>query len=203
MALHLWRQIFPSSISTLVDSDFAGCRLTRKSTTGMVQIIGEHAVKHTSNLQGATLSVSECEYYALTHSAAHCLGLKAYMMDVGFAMSLQIFSDSSAKALASRHGLGRTSATCADTLPVLEEKVKVKGAQNSAGILTKAACRETPEKTQKDVGTTTSRSTQQPERTQAGKFGQKIRQSCQGHVPMKSRDFGSAGMVRRFGTRME
>ena len=47
MALHLWRQTFPSSISTYVDSDFAVCRLTRKSTTGMVQMIGEHAVKHT------------------------------------------------------------------------------------------------------------------------------------------------------------
>ena len=72
---HLFRQTFPSSISTHVDSDFAGCRSTRKSTTGMVQMVGEHAVKHTSNLQDATgLNVSECEYCALTHGAAHGLG---------------------------------------------------------------------------------------------------------------------------------
>ena len=32
MALHLWRQTFPKYISTYVDSDFAGCRLTRRST---------------------------------------------------------------------------------------------------------------------------------------------------------------------------
>ena len=71
MALHLFRQNFPSSISTHVDSDFAGCRSTRKSTTGMVQMVGEHAVKHSSNLQGATgLNVSE-------HGAAHGLGLEA------------------------------------------------------------------------------------------------------------------------------
>ena len=75
MALHFFRQNFPSSISTYVDSDFAGCRSTRRSTTGMVQMVGEHVVKHTSNLQGATgFDVSECEYYALTHGAAHCLG---------------------------------------------------------------------------------------------------------------------------------
>ena len=66
MAQHLFRQTFPSSISTYVDIDFAGCRRTRRSTTGMVQMVGEHAVKHTSNLQGATrLNVSEREYYAL------------------------------------------------------------------------------------------------------------------------------------------
>ena len=63
MALHLFRQTFPSCISTYVDCDFAGCRSTRRSTTGMVQMVGEHVVKHTSNLQGATvLNVSECEY---------------------------------------------------------------------------------------------------------------------------------------------
>ena len=75
MALHLFRQTFPSSISTQVDSDFAGCRLTRKSTTGMVQTAGEHAVQHTSNLQGATwLNVSECEYNALAHGVSAWLG---------------------------------------------------------------------------------------------------------------------------------
>ena len=104
MALHMWRQTLPSSIPTYVDSDFAGCRLTRKSTTGMVQN-WRTCCEDTSNLQGATgLNVSECEYYALTHGAAHCLGLKAHMADLGFEMSLQIFSDSSAKAFASRRG---------------------------------------------------------------------------------------------------
>ena len=98
------RQTFPSSISIHVDSDFAGCRSTRRSTTSMVQMVSEHVVKHTSNLQGATgLNVSECEYDALTHGAAHGLGLKAYMADLVFDMSLQIFSDSSAaRAFASR-----------------------------------------------------------------------------------------------------
>ena len=52
MALHFLRQTCPKCISTYVDSDFAGCRSTRQSATGMVQIIGGHAVKHTSNLQG-------------------------------------------------------------------------------------------------------------------------------------------------------
>ena len=104
MAVHLFCQTFPRSISTYVDSDFAGCRPTRRTTTGMVQVVGEHVLKHTSNLQGATgLNLSECEYCALTHGAVRGLGLKTCTADLGFNMSLQIFSDSSAaKAFASR-----------------------------------------------------------------------------------------------------
>ena len=72
-------------------------------------MVGGHAVKHSSNLLGATgLNVSECEYYALTHGAAHGLGLRSYTTDLGFEMSLEILSDSSAaRAFASRRGLGR------------------------------------------------------------------------------------------------
>ena len=161
MALHLFRPTFPSSISTYVDSDFAGCRSTRRSTTGMVQMVGEHVVKHPSNLQGATgLNVSECEYYALTHGAAHGLGLKAYMADLGFDMSLHIFSDSSAaRAFASRRGLGRQRhvQTC---YLWLQERVaashltiqQVKTTQNPTDNLTKAASRETLERHREMIG---------------------------------------------------
>ena len=173
MALHLFRQTFPSSISTYFYSDFAGCRQTRRST--MVPMVGEHAVKHTSNLQGATgLNVSEYEYYALTHGAAHGLGLKAYMADLGFEMSLQIFSDSSAaKAFASRRGLGRQRHVQTRYL-WLQERVaashltaqKVGTTHNPADILTKAASRETL----KEDWTQTCRSTQQPEGAQTLEF---------------------------------
>ena len=107
MALDLFRQAFPRSISTCVDSDFTGRRQTRRSTTGMGQMVSEHAVKHTSDLQGATgLNVSECEYYAFTRGVAHGLELMAYMADFGFEMSLHIFRDiAAAKAFASRREL--------------------------------------------------------------------------------------------------
>ena len=127
----------------------------------MVQMVGEHAVKHTSNLQGATgLNVSECEYYALTHGAAHGMGLKAYMADIGFETSLQIFSDSSAaRAFASRRGLGRQRHVQTRYL-WLQERVaaahltvqKVKTMQYPADILTEAASRETLERYRKMLG---------------------------------------------------
>ena len=75
----------------------------------MVQMVGGHAVKHTNNLQkGTGLNVFECEYFGLTHGAAHGLGLRSYMADLRFEMSLEILSESSAaRAFASRRGLGR------------------------------------------------------------------------------------------------
>ena len=84
----------------------------------MVQMFGGHAVKHTSNLQGGTgLNVSECEYYALTHGASRGLGLTSYLAALGFEMSLEILSDSSAaRAFASRRGL--TPETRANTISV-------------------------------------------------------------------------------------
>ena len=152
MALHLWRRTFPSSISTYVDGDFAGCRLTRKSTTGMVQMIGEHAVKHTSNLQSATgLHVSECEYYALTHGGGHGLGLKAHMTDLGFQMSLQIFSDSSAGKSFRIPPRIRTSGSRRVAAAYVSLQ-KVKGAQNAADIFNKAASREILERHRKMMG---------------------------------------------------
>ena len=127
----------------------------------MVQMVGEHAVKHTSNLQGATgLNVSECEYYALTHGAAHGLGLKAYMSDLGFEMSLKVYSDSSAAiAFASRRGLGRQRHVQTRYL-WLQERVAgahlsvqtVRTAQNPADILTKASGKETLERHRKTIG---------------------------------------------------
>ena len=173
VALHSFRQTFPSSISTYVDSDFAGCRSTRRSTTGMVQMAGQHAVKHTSNLQGATgLSVSECEYYALTHGAAHGLGLKAYMADLGFEMSLHIFSDTP------RTG---TSATRANTLPVAlgasrcstSHSTQGQNYAEPSGQPHKGSKQRNTSKAQEDVRTQTCRSSQQPEGTQTGESGQK------------------------------
>ena len=48
MAIRLDQQKMPSRLLISVDSDYAGDRATRKSTTGMVQRLGRHAIKTTS-----------------------------------------------------------------------------------------------------------------------------------------------------------
>ena len=82
------------------------------------------------------------------------------MADLGFEMSLEIFSDSSAaKALASRSGLGRQRHVQTRYL-WLRERVaaahllvqKVKCAQSPADILTKAAIRETLDRHREVLG---------------------------------------------------
>ena len=92
LALRHEQQRMPANIHVSVDSECAADRATRKSTTGMVQRLGRHPIKTTSNLETSVgLNVSERDFYALVHAAAYGLGLDS----------------SSAKASASRRGLGK------------------------------------------------------------------------------------------------
>jgi hypothetical protein len=109
VVLEYWQQALPKELETIVDSDHAGDRQTRKSTGGLVQCFGAHVLKTSSNLQSAIgLNVSECEYYALCAGACHGLALQAYFRDLGLELKVVVSSDStSAKSFASRRGLGR------------------------------------------------------------------------------------------------
>ena len=109
VVLEYRQQKMPTELETVVDSDHAGEKTTRKSTGGLVQRIGNHVIKTTSNLQSSIgLNVSESEYYALCAGACHGLGLQAFMKDLGIELKCVVSSDStSAAAFASRRGLGR------------------------------------------------------------------------------------------------
>ena len=95
------------------------------------------------------------------------------MADLGFDMSLKIFSDSSAaRAFASRRGLGRQRHVQTRYLWHQERVAashltlqKAKATQDPADILIKAVSRETLEKHKKMIGQT-CRSTSQPEGAQ-------------------------------------
>ena len=148
-------QKLPKFLDIYVDSDFAACKRTRRSTTGMVVRIGGSTIKASSNMQASVgLNVSECEYYALVHGAAHALGLQAYLKDLGFNFDVRIFSDSSsAKALSNRRGLGKQRHVQTRYL-WLQERValkhleikKVATKDNLSDILTKSCNRETLER---------------------------------------------------------
>ena len=61
-----------SSIVIFADSDHAGCLTTRRSTTGLIAMLGSHCVKTGSNLQSTvSLSSGESEYYAIVQAAAY------------------------------------------------------------------------------------------------------------------------------------
>ncbi len=67
-------------IDALVDSDWAGCHSTRKSTSGGILCVAGAGVKSWSSTQ-ATIAQSsgEAEHYAAARAAAEGLGIKALM----------------------------------------------------------------------------------------------------------------------------
>ena len=99
----------PSKIRVEVDTDHAGCVLTRRSTTGVVVMFGRHTLKHASNLQNViSLASGESEYYGMTKGAALGLGVQALLKDWHVDVQVEVASDSSAaRGFGNRRGLGR------------------------------------------------------------------------------------------------
>ena len=66
------------------DSDWAGCRVTGKSTSGGALTIGSHLIKAWSRTQNnVTLSSAEAELYAMVKCTAELPGIKSMMRDWG------------------------------------------------------------------------------------------------------------------------
>jgi len=99
----------PEFLDVYSDSDWAGDKLTRKSTSGGVAAVDGGAVKTWSSTQSTiALSSGEAEYYALVKAAAEGLGIQAIARDLGFEMTIRLWVDSSAaKAVVGRVGAGK------------------------------------------------------------------------------------------------
>ena len=136
----------PSVIRAYVDSDWAGCRKSRKSTSGGVLFFGDTAVRGwAANQAVIALSSGEAEYYAALKGASAALGMQSMLRDLGIIVSVTIFTDSSAaRGIIHRAGLGKLrhletgylwlqAAVKAKRLQVR----KVAGAENPADLFTK------------------------------------------------------------------
>ena len=98
-------------LTTFGDSDWAGCKASRRSVSGGVATLGGAFVKGWSNRQvTVALSSAEAEFYASTKATVETLGLESLMADLGWAVSDKVvLTDSNAaRGMASRRGLGRT-----------------------------------------------------------------------------------------------
>ena len=95
------------NIST--DSDWAGCRRSRKSTSGGAIKIGQHAIKTWSKTQAIVAkSSAEAELYAVVRGACEGLGLSALVEDFGSQTMLRLHLDSSAaQGILDRQGLSK------------------------------------------------------------------------------------------------
>ena len=76
-------------VRALVDSDWAGCRRTRRSTSGGILMIGRHPVKTWSVTQATVATSSaEAELYAMAEGASRGLGMKTILEELGVAHGL-------------------------------------------------------------------------------------------------------------------
>ena len=93
-------------ITVWTDTDFAGCKEGRKSTSGGMMLLGEHVIKSWSTNQPTiALSSGEAEYYGMVKGSSQALGLKVIAEDVGvtYKGATQINTDASAaKGIGSR-----------------------------------------------------------------------------------------------------
>ena len=136
----------PHILDTFVDSDWAGCTGTRKSTSGGFMTLGKHLVKSWSTTQSTiALSSGEAEFYAIVEGSSRALGVKALMDDMGMKIEIKILSDSSAgRSISLRKGSGKLRHLQVKYLwlqdATFEKRLKVekvKGTENPADVATK------------------------------------------------------------------
>ena len=134
------------ALDVYVDTDWAGCPKTRKSTSGGCVMVGRHAVKHWSSTQASiSLSSGEAEFAGVIRGAGQGLGYQALLRDVGVELPLRVWTDSSAAiGICSRQGLGKLRHLDTHTLWVQQavrtkriDLRKVPGERNPADLLTK------------------------------------------------------------------
>jgi hypothetical protein len=94
-----WQDEVDLVLRVFSDSDLAGCRRARRSTSGGVVMLGGNCLKTWSSTQAPTaLSSAEAEYYSMVDAATRVLWLLSMLAEVGIGLSgaVELWSDSSA-----------------------------------------------------------------------------------------------------------
>ena len=108
------------------DSDWAGCRVTGKSTSGGVLMRGAHFLKSWSRTQQfVTLSSAEAELVGMTKLIAEMIGLRQLSFEWGRPVQGHVYADSTAAlAIAKRKGSGKLRHINVGLLWVQERKAQ-------------------------------------------------------------------------------
>ena len=105
-----WAQGRPLALYAAVDSNWADCRDSRRSTSGGAMRHGDHLLGTWCVTQAIqALSSGEAEFYALLKGSVESLGLSAVAeeLDLDFAAPRVGSDASAARGMAARHGLGK------------------------------------------------------------------------------------------------
>ena len=97
MAIEYKFQRLPEKVVVWSDTDFAGRKRTRRSTSGGVVMFRNHCIKTYSQTQET-----------IVKAAAMGLGMRGLLEDLGVGVEVQVNTDSSAaKSITARRGAGR------------------------------------------------------------------------------------------------
>ena len=144
--LHFYWQDVPTQFDVFVDSDWAGCKATGRSTSGGAARFGWHTIKSWSTTQTVVaLSSGEAELYSLTKGAAQTLGLMSLARDLGVTASGRLHTDANAAlGIIQREGLGKLRHLNVQYLWIQDrirggelQACKVPGRNNPADLMTK------------------------------------------------------------------
>ena len=145
-----WQQ--EAALHAFVDTDYAGCHVTRRSTSGGMIFRGAHIIKHWAVTQKhVTLSSGEAELGGVVKGAAEGLGVQSLALDMGLQVKLAVHADSSAAiGICRRSGIGSVRHLAVGQLWV-QERIrqaaftlhKVRGDCNPADLCTKHLGRAT------------------------------------------------------------
>ena len=136
----------PNEITVFADANWAGCKETRKSTSGACYLHGGHLLKTQARTQSnIALSSAESELYALVSAASEGLGMRSMAKDFGLSLEPCLQVDASAAiGITQRKGLGKVRHLDTQALwiqdAVRQRRVrleKVLGTENPADLMTK------------------------------------------------------------------
>ena len=102
-------QEMPNLVYAEVDSDWAGCLETRRSTDGGYEFFGTSLLDGWANTQQSiALSSGEAELYGVCNGAARVLWTKNLLDECGFTVTASVGTDSTAaKGITARLGTGK------------------------------------------------------------------------------------------------
>ena len=101
-------------LKTFVDTDFAGCLRTRRSTSGGYVCRRQHVLHHWSTTQPTVaLSSGEAELAGFCKGASRGLGVQARCLDLGLKLGLTSLTDATAAiGICRRRGAGQGPPPC-------------------------------------------------------------------------------------------
>ena len=135
-----------SQFDTYTDANWAGCRRTRKSTSGGVIMIGTHLIKSGAKTQ-ATIAKSstKSELYGIMRGTCEALGFISLAEDLGAEVLARLHMNATAaQGIIDRRGLSKVCHQDVNILCLQEQLardklhlIKVPGPENNAYLMTK------------------------------------------------------------------